>query len=139
MPESALNKDSHNLFVDRRKPAADTARTEQKRDNMVAELGVKRPYVLFSRHAGKAEHLKGKPFPEFPSRFNEMVVYPQIQDALMLVVPIEKCTNTTAEINNLRYQSVLEKWQIYVPRETIVEFRERHEQNLLDAVALLEQ
>ncbi|KAK3366238.1 acid phosphatase-domain-containing protein [Lasiosphaeria ovina] len=63
------------------------AKIQQARDEYITEkYGVQKPYVLFSRH----HYMSILDDTRIPHdwRFNEMVVYPQIQDALFFCVPI---------------------------------------------------
>ncbi len=68
--------------------ASKIAWSQEDRDLMVEGWGVKKPYVLFARHQNMGDNW-GKTKLRFPirnnRRFNEMVVYPQIQESLIVI------------------------------------------------------
>ncbi|KAF8551056.1 hypothetical protein OG21DRAFT_1478302 [Imleria badia] len=59
---------------------------QENRDAKVAEWGVKMPYIMFSCHFD----MRGMPIAK--TRWNEMVIYTHVQDALMLTIPLTKST-----------------------------------------------
>jgi len=97
-------------------PAA-IAWSQENRDAQVAKWGVHTPYILFSKHFV----MNGMPV---KSRWHEMVVYTQIQDALLLTIPL-----SDAELEDrmsgqqLDYVEQAKEWNIKFPQETLNEFR----------------
>ncbi|KAK7440993.1 hypothetical protein VKT23_016773 [Stygiomarasmius scandens] len=85
---------------------------------------VKKPYILFSRHnymsdMGKPEYgLSINP----KKRFNEMVIYPQIQDALMYGTPFSllnaKKQWKSGKLRKIQYEHKIKAWKILVPDGT---------------------
>ncbi|KAH8107091.1 acid phosphatase-domain-containing protein [Cristinia sonorae] len=87
---------------------------QEDRDDWIEKMGVKRPYVLFSRH----HWMEDMPIPQ-GQRFNEMVVYRQVQDALLLTIPL-KPEQVVAKIKGgyKAYHELVKDWNIVVPPET---------------------
>lgn len=108
---------------------SDIAWKQEDRDDMIEEWGVKKPYVLFSRHTNM-KHSAGLKFPIANGRrFNEMVVYGQIQEALIVV---ERMTSDELELmteleDHVHYERKLKAWNITVPDETYEDFEEHGE------------
>lgn len=106
--------------------ATKTAWKQEDRDCLVARWGVKTPYILFSRH----HWMDGMPIPE-GTRWNEMAVYPQIQDALFLTYLL-----TTEQLEEninkgfCRFDQQVKAWNITVPDETWKDF-EDHGENFI--------
>lgn len=94
--------------------------SQEDRDRIIEEKwGVLKPYVLFSRHQNMAGNA-GLRFP-VSGRFNEMVVYPQIQDTQLIVRRL-----SAAELNkdistgkHWHYENRMKEWNITVPPETL--------------------
>ncbi|KAG7097697.1 hypothetical protein E1B28_005022 [Marasmius oreades] len=119
----------HDLKTDVRKDEVTVATSELKRDSQVAKWGVHRPYVLFSRHPnmGKRDGLQF-PIPQ-PQRFNELVIYGQTQENLIVIRRM-----TDAQLNqaikdkvNVQYEHKIAEWNITMPEETKADFRTHHE------------
>ncbi|KAI5984728.1 acid phosphatase-domain-containing protein, partial [Pisolithus albus] len=98
--------------------ATTTAWKQEDRDCLVASWGVKTPYILFSRH----HWMEGMPIPE-GTRWNEMAVYPQIQDALFLTQRL-----TTEQLDEsikkdfCPFDQQIKAWNITVPEDTRRDF-----------------
>ncbi|KAG7097706.1 hypothetical protein E1B28_005030 [Marasmius oreades] len=88
--------------------------SEEDRNRQVAQWGVKKPYVLFSRHPNM-----GGTFP-VAGRFNELVIYPQVQENLILTVRISD--NELRSATNVYYQGKIREWNITIPQETRNDF-----------------
>ncbi|KAH8107097.1 acid phosphatase-domain-containing protein [Cristinia sonorae] len=94
------------------------AKRQEERDQQIAKWGVQAPYILFSRHF----RMGGMTLPNKEKRFNEMVVYTQVQDALLLTVKLSE-----AELEQrlkepyMRYEEKIGEWNITLPPETIKE------------------
>ncbi|KAJ7511419.1 acid phosphatase-domain-containing protein [Mycena galericulata] len=97
----------------------------ENRDLQVAQWGVKKPYVLFARHPNMGHHA-GMTFPiPQPQRFNEMVVYPQIQEALILTVRMSdsQVNHAIQSRQHIDYLRKIKAWHITVPPDTRQDFR----------------
>ncbi|TCD65674.1 hypothetical protein EIP91_002301 [Steccherinum ochraceum] len=90
--------------------------SEEDRNRQVAQWGVKKPYVLFSRHPNMGG---GFPIP-FPQRFNELVVYPQVQENL--IVAVRMSNNDLGSASNVYYEGKVREWNITIPQETRNDF-----------------
>ncbi|THU78088.1 hypothetical protein K435DRAFT_769697 [Dendrothele bispora CBS 962.96] len=96
---------------------------------------VKKPYILFSRHnymppMGQQEYqLSINP----NKRFNEMVIYPQIQDALMyghvLTLTEARKIHMTGKLPKIQYEHHVKDWNIVVPPATKQDCERRGEHN----------
>jgi len=114
--------------------ASKIARSQEDRDLMVEGWGVKKPYVLFARHQNMGDNW-GKTKLRFPirnnRRFNEMVVYPQIQESLIVIKRMSKETLEQAvqrgESGHLHYQKKMNAWNITVPKKTFADFTKHGE------------
>ncbi|KAF5384502.1 hypothetical protein D9757_006410 [Collybiopsis confluens] len=93
--------------------------SEEDRNRQVAQWGVKKPYVLFSRHPNM-----GAGFP-FRGRFNELVIYPQIQENLILTVRMSDSELRTAA--NVNYPGRIREWNITIPQQTRADFLRNRE------------
>ncbi|KAF8835571.1 hypothetical protein BDN67DRAFT_975156 [Paxillus ammoniavirescens] len=104
--------------------AAKIAETQEARDRRVAKWGVKAPYILFSRH----HWMDGMPIPK-DTRWNEMVVYPQIQDAMFLTRPLTaKQVNKKIKTGHYgRFDKKIKAWNITVPKATVRDFKKHGE------------
>ncbi|KAF8835570.1 hypothetical protein BDN67DRAFT_912794 [Paxillus ammoniavirescens] len=96
--------------------------SQEDRDRTVANWGVQKPYILFARHP----HMKGMTIPR--GRWNEMVVYGQIQQALFLTVPMSDREVRNA-VQGPRFERMISSWNITVPPETRQDFR-AHGENI---------
>jgi len=107
----------------------DIAWSQENRDDLIASWGVQKPYILFSRHHNMGNHA-GLTFPvPGNQRFNEMVVYPQIQEALIIIYRMtDKQVAYAIETGaNLHYEQRVSAWNIAVPPETAKDFRDHNE------------
>ncbi|KAL0065522.1 hypothetical protein AAF712_007433 [Marasmius tenuissimus] len=105
------------------------ADSDLKRDGQAADWGVLRPYVLFCRHPNM--HTRdGLQFPiPQPARFNEMVIYGQTQESLLVIKRMTdaQLDQAIASKVNLQYEHKIREWNIKVPEETKADFRNHHE------------
>ncbi|TFK22409.1 hypothetical protein FA15DRAFT_748753 [Coprinopsis marcescibilis] len=99
--------------------------SQEDRDRKVASWGVKKPYILFSRHPNMG---RGFPVPN-NWRFNEMVVYGQVQEALMLTVRLsdQELNHHVQNGPHLHYEQKFSEWNITVPNEARADFRRWNE------------
>lgn len=104
------------------------AEKQIKLENKIMKLfGVKKPFIPFSKH----EYLKGISSLKKGERFNEMVLYPNIQDALFFGRPfpiaeaIAKVDN--GEWKNMSWPDRLKQLNIKVIDKTVQEFKHHHE------------
>ena len=119
MPDSRTD-----LKTDVNAGAFAVAWSEEDRDRQVAQWGVHKPYVLFAIHPNMGSHV-GMQFPVPGNRrWNEMVIYPQIQENLILTIRMSDSELNTAirKRNHLHYESQLAAWNITVPLETRNDF-----------------
>ncbi|CAL1705822.1 unnamed protein product [Somion occarium] len=105
--------------------AEDIAKMQIKRDEYIHKHHhVEKPYILFSRHHYMHEMGKSKYNIVINSkkRFNEMVIYPQVQDALMfgttLSLPQARKMTRTGKLKKLQHEKKVSAWGIKVPSET---------------------
>ncbi|KAF5384515.1 hypothetical protein D9757_006404 [Collybiopsis confluens] len=88
--------------------------SEEDRNRQVAQWGVKKPYVLFSRHPEMAgSNIRG--------RFTELVIYPQVQENLLLMFRMSDNELNTAR--NINYAGRIREWNITIPQQTRDDFR----------------
>jgi len=94
---------------------------QEDRDRTVAQWGIQTPYILFSRHFKMA----GMPVPG-NQRWNEMVIYSQVQNALLLAVPLSDA-ELNAKINGgfTDFTTQIRPWNIHIPDITKADFQ-RH-------------
>ncbi|KAJ8520242.1 hypothetical protein ONZ45_g2930 [Pleurotus djamor] len=102
------------------------AQIQNKRDELVASWGVQKPYVLFSRHFNM-----GGRFPvRKPGRWNEMVVYGQIQEAQLLTLRMEDSA-LTLDVGNpgkhQHYERKIKEWNINIPPSAWADFQKHKE------------
>ncbi|KAG2140522.1 uncharacterized protein EDB93DRAFT_1241866 [Suillus bovinus] len=93
---------------------------QENRDAKVAEWGVKMPYILFSHHF----HMGGMPIA--PTRWNEMVVYTPVQDALMLTIPLtDQQVDEKIALGGqfVKFEEQISNWNIKVPDVTWADFK----------------
>jgi len=91
--------------------------SEEDRNRQVAQWGVKKPYVLFSRHPSM-----GGDFPiPWGQRFNELVIYPQVQENLILTIRLSD--RELSSVSNVYYERKVRDWNITIPDETRNDFR----------------
>lgn len=102
------------------------AQTQVTRDQYILKtFKVGKPYILFSRHHYMQEMDEAAYGVTINSeqRFNEMVVYPQIQDALMfgveLSLPQAKKVAGTGKLKTLHWEKEVNNWKIVVPQSTV--------------------
>ncbi|KIY73888.1 hypothetical protein CYLTODRAFT_406291 [Cylindrobasidium torrendii FP15055 ss-10] len=100
-----------------------TAWSEEDRDRQVAQWGVKKPYVLFARHPNMGGNF---PIPN-PQRFNELVIYPQIQENLIVVRRMSD--NELGSAGNVFYPGKIRDWNITIPQRTRDDFA-AHRENI---------
>ncbi|KAK1227921.1 hypothetical protein PQX77_009060 [Marasmius sp. AFHP31] len=123
----------HDLKTDVNRDELTVATSELKRDQQVAAWGVRRPYVLFSRHPnmGRRDGLQF-PIPN-PQRFNEMVIYGQTQENLIVINRMTDAQLDQAIKNkaNLSYEHQIPEWNIKVPEQTKADFLRHRERPTL--------
>lgn len=90
--------------------------SEEDRNRQVAQWGVEKPYVLFSRHRNMGA---GFPIPS-PQRFNELVIYPQVQENLILTIRLSDSELNSA--SNVYYEGKVRDWNITIAHETRTDF-----------------
>jgi magnesium-dependent phosphatase 1 len=98
---------------------------QERNDLEVAGWGVHKPYILFSRHFNLKSILELS-FPVFWGRWNEMVIYPQVQESLLVVRRLtdEQLETTINDTNaHLHYEKKIGPWNITVPDEAKTDFR----------------
>ena len=106
---------------------ANIAEVQIQRDDVIArKFRVDKPYILFSRHHGMPR-MQGTRLDPW-KRFNEMVLPPQVQDALFYGQPIS-LSAARPQIDShflpiFNYHQVLHKWNIKTNWETMKEFRD---------------
>ncbi|KAJ7511423.1 hypothetical protein B0H11DRAFT_2215249 [Mycena galericulata] len=91
----------------------DVALKQEQRDSILAnKYGIQKPYILFARHPRmNGMQIQG-------ARFNEMVVYPQLQDSLFFspwAAPVQEFRPDPT----FSFEQVIRKWRIHVPNETV--------------------
>ncbi|KAJ8463365.1 hypothetical protein ONZ45_g17608 [Pleurotus djamor] len=98
--------------------------SQEDRDREVLAWGVSKPYVLFARHPNMDKFKQPRGTPRFPvpnlKRWNEMVVYPQIQEAQLLAIRMTD-SEVNADIRNgihLHYEKKFQEWNITAPPAT---------------------
>ncbi|KAI0289735.1 acid phosphatase-domain-containing protein [Russula brevipes] len=107
--------------------AFDSGRNQENRDRVIAErYGVDTPYVLFCRHHWEPDLRKAHGL-----RYNEMVVYTQIQRALFGVTRLsDKKVNRIANDAPYPFHCQINNWSITVPDETRREVRNLNDANV---------
>ncbi|KAH8107094.1 acid phosphatase-domain-containing protein [Cristinia sonorae] len=99
------------------KSAFEVAWSQENRDARAASWGVSTPYILFSRH----HWMQGMPVP-WGQRWNEMAVYTQVQNALLLTIPLsdQDVKRKAAMGGKLSpFEKQIRSWNITVPQETL--------------------
>ncbi|KAF2501613.1 hypothetical protein BU16DRAFT_556093 [Lophium mytilinum] len=101
------------------------AESQLKRDKLIARtFKVDKPYVLFSRHHWMRE-MRATNLPH-GKRFNEMVLYPQVQDALFYGEPIKVSDARPRffgpDYKVLNYHTKMRPWNILCNEETEDDF-----------------
>jgi magnesium-dependent phosphatase 1 len=93
--------------------------SQENRDDWVKGYGVTKPYILFSKHY----KMPGMPIPD-NTRFNEMVIYPQLQDSLFFAHRMQR-DEVEKDMQawdrgwlGLQYDRSISSWGITVPYET---------------------
>lgn len=101
------------------------AKSQVRRDqHMLREFKVKKPYILLSKHRYMKEMSKPsyKISMNTQTRFNEMVVYPQVQDALMfgmdLTLQHARKLVKTGKLKKLNWEKKVKSWKILIPAVT---------------------
>ncbi|KAI5860460.1 hypothetical protein GGS23DRAFT_581483 [Durotheca rogersii] len=88
---------------------------------------VKKPFILFSRH----HYMEGMTFLRDQQRFNEMVLYPQVQDALFFGEPFPiaqaVAKREQGEWKEGKWHRYLRELNIKVIAETMEDFKEHNE------------
>jgi len=108
--------------------ASKVASSQEDRDLMIEGWGVRKPYALFARHPNMEDGWDL----EFPvpnsRRWNEMVVYPQIQEALIFIKRMSDAALDHAiqrdDSGHLHYEKKMKSWSITVPQKTYEDFAE---------------
>ncbi|KAF8650912.1 hypothetical protein AX16_005037, partial [Volvariella volvacea WC 439] len=103
--------------------ATQIAWSQENRDDQVAKWGVQKPYILFSRHP----YMFGMPIRR--GRWNEMVVYGQVQEALFLTIRMsnQEVADAIRANNSPRFDQMISAWNITVPQETWRDFGDHRE------------
>ncbi|PPR01113.1 hypothetical protein CVT24_000409 [Panaeolus cyanescens] len=119
----------HDLKTNVNEDEVTIADSDLKRDKQVSRWGVSRPYVLFCRHPnmGRRDGLQF-PIPD-PQRFNELVIYGQTQESLIVIQRMTDAELVKAIRNNenVQYEHKIPEWNITVPEDTKADFRQHHE------------
>ena len=126
MPHQIWVPEDGSMMTDVRGNKLKIAWGQENRDAKVAEWGVKMPYIMFSRHW----HMDGMYIPAH-SRWNEMVVYTHVQDALMLTIPLtDQQVEEKIALGGrfVKFEEQLSNWNIKVPDVTWADFR-KHKEN----------
>ncbi|EIN11148.1 hypothetical protein PUNSTDRAFT_124641 [Punctularia strigosozonata HHB-11173 SS5] len=98
--------------------------SQEDRDRLIAGWGVQKPYVLFARHPNMGA---GFPVPN-GQRFNEMVIYPQVQENLIVIQRMSDQELAQAvrfpsqRYPHLHYEQQFRAWNITVPQEARDDF-----------------
>ncbi|KAK7693428.1 hypothetical protein QCA50_002996 [Cerrena zonata] len=104
--------------------------SQEDRDRQVAAWGVKKPYVLFSRHPNMGNYWGRFPVPN-NGRWNEMVIYPQVQENLILTIRLSDSELANAISNSAtrheHYENRFSAWNITVPSPTQGDFKAHSE------------
>jgi magnesium-dependent phosphatase 1 len=108
-------------------PGKNSLRLEDHHKEIAEKWGVHRPYILFARHLNLGEFYPHIEFPiPHPERFNEMLIYPQVQESLIVIQRMEP-EEVEAAIKNegahLHYEQKIGPWNITVPDEAIRDFK----------------
>ncbi|KAF9269928.1 hypothetical protein L218DRAFT_1071437 [Marasmius fiardii PR-910] len=129
LPKIWFPEDWQSMTINLKKPENEKEQKElesqiawnqEDRDRKAESWGVEKPYILFSRHLNMGNGW-GLEFPIPGSqRFTEMVVYSQIQEALLLTVPMSE--HEVAEASHLHCEQQFSAWNITVPAETRADF-----------------
>jgi magnesium-dependent phosphatase 1 len=103
---------------------AATARAQERLDSRIQdEFGVRSPFILFCRH----RRMSGMTFLGDGERFNEMVLYPNVQDAMFfgVAVPLAEAVAKRHghEWGRKQWHSRLTAWGIRHIDETRNEFK----------------
>ena len=99
---------------------------QEDRDRLIRSWGVQRPFTLFARHPNMGGNF---PVPG-GKRWNEMVIYPQAQENLIVIQRM-----TDQQLNeaikdpamHLHYEKQIQPWHITVPEEAWVDFKNHSE------------
>ncbi|KAI1128303.1 acid phosphatase-domain-containing protein [Nemania abortiva] len=113
------------------------AEVQCNRDNIVANtFAVHKPYILFARHKWM-DFLSMTWRQNHHGRFSEMVVYPQIQDALCYgkrwkLSDVQQHINAGRDLNGnpfrgFDFRHKLKKWNIRWSQETVADFKKHKE------------
>jgi len=103
--------------------------SQENRDSHISQQwGVQPPYILFSKHIP----MKGmEKFNPQWKRINEMVIYSQVQDALLLAVPLsDDEVKRKIERGYSDYVHKISPRNIHTPQETYADFRKNNESTL---------
>ncbi|KAI0115677.1 acid phosphatase-domain-containing protein [Nemania sp. FL0031] len=108
----------------------ETAKSQHKLDKLIMrKFDVEKPFILFSRH----HRMKGMTFLPKHTRFNEMVAYPNLQDALFFGEPF-RIANFVADRErglwgNAEWHRRLQELNIKMIPETVEDF-ETHKEHI---------
>jgi magnesium-dependent phosphatase 1 len=125
MPERLLSKDRSWVWAKGDPKVA--AWRQEDTDLEIAGWGVHKPYVLFSRHINlKIIGEWSFPVPGL-RRWNEMVIYPQVQESLIVVQRMtdEELAAAIKDPNaHIHYEKHMKNrsWNITVPGEAKLDF-----------------
>ncbi|KAK7000384.1 acid phosphatase-domain-containing protein [Favolaschia claudopus] len=106
------------------------AQSQENRDQYFADrFNIQKPYILFSRH----HHMPEMGLSVTPGRFNEMVVYPQLQDSLFYAEWAVPAAQFYARYlpylqgRAVPFEGMVSRWGIRVAPETILECKRHRE------------
>lgn len=111
---------------------AQIAEVQLRRDELISKAySVKKPYIIFARHLWM-DMLDGIPWRQRRKRFSEMVLYPQLQDALFCF-EVYRLSDVQSRIDNGRfdpcnYRRSLTTGNIRRNNETLWDFHNNQEQ-----------
>ncbi|KAJ8501497.1 hypothetical protein ONZ45_g11921 [Pleurotus djamor] len=127
VPETATQTNVNN------KPNT-VAWSQENRDRLIASWGVQKPYVLFSRHVNMNAFKQPNMKVRFPvpgrARWNEMVVYGQVQEAQLLTIRMEDdalSLDIGDPEKHVHYEKKIKEWGIQVPQAAWADFRKHKE------------
>ncbi|KAF8833574.1 hypothetical protein BDN67DRAFT_916690 [Paxillus ammoniavirescens] len=111
--------EDNDLMTDPQSPNG-VSTSQLQRDQKIETYGVQKPYVLFSKH----QYIDGLPIRK-GTRWNEMVVYTHVQNALILAYGMsdKEVANASQNPENASFDTLISEWNITVPEDTLEDFR----------------
>ncbi|KAF9269932.1 hypothetical protein L218DRAFT_992611 [Marasmius fiardii PR-910] len=126
LPKIWVPEDNQAMTNNQNGQEFDIAWSQEDRDRKVESWGVQKPYILFSRHHDMQGTVPVR------GRFNEMVVYGQIQEGPILNVQMsnQQLADASAhrEHHHLHHEQKFQEWNITVSKETWDDFCAHGEQ-----------